>query len=285
MALARASLSASLAQRDDVIWPYLLRGFVNGQLRDYTSAEEDFTTAARILERKPDVDARYVLLNNRAVVRLGRLNQLPTGLGTLLSAERWQLLVAALADLREATELKPDQYQTFATLAQAWHDQGKRDEALTTLNRAVDLTQRQLQSGSARPETVAMLYRNRARWQEEAGNLDGALASLTAITNLELPAVALAKALAETGHLYARAGRYTEAITAYDASLEQDADTPGRMNVLTARAECLLKTKRWSEAVRAFDEVLRSGTPGKANHLAGRALARLRRSHRTAMAR
>jgi tetratricopeptide (TPR) repeat protein len=37
-----------------------------------------------------------------------------------------------------------------------------------------------------------------------------------------------------------------------------------------------LKTKRWSEAALAFDEVLRSGAPGKANHLAGRALARLR---------
>jgi tetratricopeptide (TPR) repeat protein len=127
-----------------------------------------------------------------------------------------------------------------------------------------------------RPETVALLYRNRARWQEQAGDLNGAAASLTAITTLELPAAALAKALAEKGHLYARASKFSEAITAYDASLDQDANAPGRLNILTARAECLLKVKRWPEAAQAFDEVLRSGAPGKANHLAGRALARLR---------
>ncbi len=274
MALARASLSAALSHRDDVVWPYLLRGFANGQLQAYAAAETDFDAALALLERRPDDEARYVLLNNRAVVRLGRLGQLPTHWSALLSGERLWLFALALADLREATSLKPEQYQTFATLAQAYHDQGQRAEALSALDRALDCASRQQRAGTLGPDTVALLYRIRARWQEGAGDIKGALADLARIAALDLPQAARTKALAEAGHLCARAGRYAEAVVDYDQVLAVE---PARLDVQTARAECLLKLKRYGEAARAFDELLRSGVTGKPNVLAGRALARMRK--------
>ncbi len=73
--LAKASLTACVSRRPEVVWTYLLRGVVHGELRAFEAADRDFRTA---LEQLPaGGDARYILLANIGVVhfRQGKLEQ------------------------------------------------------------------------------------------------------------------------------------------------------------------------------------------------------------------
>ena len=110
---ARALLGACLAQRPDFVWLYLLRGFAHQELQDWDAADSDFQKAAQM---RLDDNARYVLLVNRGVlrVRMGRID-------------------AAVADLDAAIKLKPNAYQAFVNLAQAYRRLDKMDLALEQL--------------------------------------------------------------------------------------------------------------------------------------------------------
>src|SRR3954447_13903647 len=64
--LAIEPLNHCLARGQDFAsWIYLLRGFVYGQIGDFTAAEADFE---KVLAHNPTPDALYVLYNNRAVM-------------------------------------------------------------------------------------------------------------------------------------------------------------------------------------------------------------------------
>ncbi len=69
-----------------------------------------------------DENARYVLFVNRGVLRV-----------------RTDRFDEAITDLKAAIELKPNAYQAYVNLAQAYRRQGKLDLALGELHRAVAL--------------------------------------------------------------------------------------------------------------------------------------------------
>ena len=272
MGLARESLTAALSHKPNVVWPYLLRGFASSNLNDYAAAEDDFDAALRLLQERPDPDARYVLLNNRAVVRLGLLAR-KRSQANMPEAQRRvemrQLFDLAMTDLREAMELKPEQYHAFATSGQAFADLGDLTSAVAQINQAIDLAAKH----SAGSDKLALLHRNRARWEEATQDVASALSSLRSAVELERDDTRKAKALAETGHLNVRARQFVQAVAAYDEALRLN---PNQTNVRTLRAECLLKRERWADAAQAFDEILRTGTGTQSKILAGRALARMK---------
>jgi tetratricopeptide (TPR) repeat protein len=281
--LADESLTAALSLKK-MVWPYLLRGFVRGQLQLFQQGESDLSAAEKLLneqrevregneDRKEDVDARYVLLNNRAVMTLGRVAQ-------MRNAKRWtevecqEKFEEALADLRAATKLKSDQYQAFVTAGQAFGERHDPSTALNNIDAAIKKVEKQ---GNTDIATLALLYRIRARWEEEAKRLPEALASLQQAADLFDPmsgAAERAKFLAEIGHVNARNRRFAEAIAAYDEALKLN---DCLIEALKVRAECLLKLERWKEAEEAFDKVIGSTNAPSAKQFAGRALARMKR--------
>ena len=272
MELARASLTAALSHKPNVVWPYLLRGFASSNLNDFIAAEDDFDAALRLLHERPDPDARYVLLNNRAVMRLGLLASKCHEANVPEERRRVEmrkLFDLAMIDLREAMELKPEQYHAFVTSGQAFSELGDPATALAQINEAIKLATKQL----ANRDTLARLHRNRARWEETTKDVASALKSLRTAAELEKDNAHKAKTLAEAGHLNARHQRFAEAVAVYDEALRLNHSLT---NVRTARAECLLKLERWEDAVKAYDEVLRTDAGVQPKHLAGRALARMR---------
>ena len=114
---ARTLLSACLAQRSDFVWLYLLRGFAQEELQAWGAADSDFQKASQM---PLDDNARYVLSVNRGVLRVRQ--------------ERFE---DAVADLKSAIERKPNAYQAYVNLAQAYRRLDKLDLALEQLNRAV----------------------------------------------------------------------------------------------------------------------------------------------------
>ena len=121
--VAVAHLTICQSQRKDLIWIYLLHGFALGQMGDYAAAEADFD---RALEQQPSLATRYVLYNNRGVMRVGQKETRAKGLD----------------DLREAVKLRPDQYQAQASLAEAYRVDGWLDEAARFLDEAIQLAER-----------------------------------------------------------------------------------------------------------------------------------------------
>ena len=142
---AQPCSSACLAQRSDFVWLYLLRGFAQEELQAWAAADSDFQKAAQL---PLDENARYVLVVNRGVLRVRQ--------------ERFE---DAVTDLKAAIELKPNAYQAYVNLAQAYRRLGKLDLALDQLNRAVELE-----------PGLAHLYRLRARLHLERNEPDLALA-------------------------------------------------------------------------------------------------------------
>src|SRR5262249_30170481 len=87
--IAVPHLAICQGQRPKMIWIYLLRGFALGKMEDCAAAEKDFKLA---LDLEPPDTARYVLYNNRGVVRVGQKETRSKG----------------VEDLKEAAALRPD---------------------------------------------------------------------------------------------------------------------------------------------------------------------------------
>src|SRR5262249_13822237 len=110
----------------------LLRGFAQQQLQAWSAADADFQKAAKL---PLDANASYVLCVNRGVLRV-----------------RQERFNDAVGDLRSAVEIKPNAYQAYVSLAQAYRRLNKMALALEQLNRALQLE-----------PALAHLYRLRAR--------------------------------------------------------------------------------------------------------------------------
>jgi len=277
MDLARDSLTAALSHKGNVVWPYLQRGFANGQLHAWDAAEADFDSAEKLLQERDDKDARYVLLNNRAVVHLGRLAQVRKD--RVLSEEaKLKLFEVAMGDLDKAVKLKPEQYHAFVTRAQGFADAGKPDDAVREIDEAIKRAEKE----AKKPDSLlALLYRNRARWQEVVGSGDQRRAQesvAAALDSLRRAAewasdTEKAQVLAESGRIKAHHRRFAEAVADYDQALRLNKNNA---DVLKAHAECLLKLARWADALRDYDELLSLGAGVKPEMLARRAMARLK---------
>jgi tetratricopeptide (TPR) repeat protein len=255
--LVRDALTVCLAQRSDVVWPYLQRGFAHAQLGLYDSADADFREAERLLGDRPDPEARYVLLNNRAVARVGQ--------GRIESA---------FADLDRAVGVKPEMYHAYVTRAQAFHLKNDTGRALASLDEALTRAERSVKDGQVSPETLSLLYRTRAHWQIERKDPAAALRDLDRAAAVEPDKATRARLLRDKAQLLAREGHFKEAVAAFEATLQL---TPRDGDVLLARAECLLNLGRFEDAEEGFTRAIAASPRPAAKALANRAVARLRR--------
>ena len=259
---ARDSLTTCLGKRPDFVWTYLLRGFVQGQLQDYTAADADFARAEQLLKADPDPDARYVLLNNSAVLSIGRL-----------SIGRKKFAEAVLA-LQEAIQLKPDQYQAYVSLSQAYRLQKDMDGAARELDRAVAVAGRLVQTGAVDPATLALLYRNRSRLRLEQGEGKEAIEDLqSAVEQLADDPPAAARAWVEMGRDFQHNRDYKAALAAFDAAAKI---LPQDENALRGRAQTLFQLKRYAECVQALDQFFQQGGAATASLYQARALAKVK---------
>jgi eukaryotic-like serine/threonine-protein kinase len=237
---ARTLLSACLAERADFVWLYLLRGFAHEELQAWGAADADFQKASQL---PLDENAHYVLAVNRGVLRVRQ--------------ERFE---DAITDLKSAIERKPNAYQAYANLAQAYRRSGKMDLALEQLDRAV-----RLEPG------LAHVYRLRARLRLERNEPALALNDFEqAIERENANSPYQADDHVERGRLLLAAGKHAEALNSFDAalSLQKDHSVGQRL-----RAEALFRLGRFDEVIKAFDRYLETGKPQESVYR-GRGLAR-----------
>ncbi|HEY8506620.1 MAG TPA: tetratricopeptide repeat protein, partial [Gemmataceae bacterium] len=243
---ARAALTACLHGRPRFVWALLHRGFALTQLSAgrpdgeaaalLQAAEDDFR---RALSLPRDTEAEYVLLVHRGLLRL-RQDHVPE----------------AAADFEAAVQLRPREFAAHVNLAQARERQGRIEDALHALSRAIE----------ARPG-LAMLYRTRARLHLRRGDANAALADLDAAIRLETDprsAGRLAEDHKERGALLAAAGQTREALDAFDAALQR---RPHYAPALRFKAEVLRGLGRPREALAALDRYLAVVARARDEHL------------------
>jgi eukaryotic-like serine/threonine-protein kinase len=239
--VARMSLTACINQQPALSWPYLCRGFAQGELGETEAAEADYAAAEKILEAHPDEAARYALLVSRGALRIRREELRP-----------------AIDDLTEAIKLKPDDYQAHVNLARAYQLRRQDAEAVREMDQA--LAHSPL---SAR----AALYRTRARLHQKAGRTGAAVRDLDEAARLEpdgLNSAQAAEDLLAKGRLLAQAGDYASAVEALDVALTA---RPDHTATLRARAEALLRLQRPHDALHDLNRLLEgesSRQPGAA---------------------
>jgi serine/threonine protein kinase/tetratricopeptide (TPR) repeat protein len=225
---ASAQLGSCLAQRPDFVWLYLQRGFAQGELQAFDAAEADFQKA---LQLPLDDFARYVLFTNRGVLRIKENRP-----------------GDAVTDLTAAIKLKPNEYQAYVNLAQAYRRLDKMDQALEQLHRAVELE-----------PTLAHLYRLRARLHLERKEPALALKDFDQAIRRESPdSPALVDYRVERGRLLLRDGKHQGALADFDAALRLRKDHPLAQRL---RAEALFQLGRYPEVIEAFDRYLETGKP------------------------
>jgi tetratricopeptide (TPR) repeat protein len=231
-------------QKPDLVWVYLLRGFAHGQVKDYRAAEADFDEALRL---KPTDAARYVLFNNRGVMRVGQ-------------KERW---AEGVDDLRKAAVLRPDQHQAHASLAEAYQLKGRLEDAARELGEAIARADRHVRAGDLRPATEALLYHRLARLHLQRKDRDAAVRDLAEAARLAANDPPLrARAEADRGRVLHVQERFAEALAAYDEALKAD---PKRVDVIRWRGEVLQVQGDYSRAASAFDDYLdKGGAPSAA---------------------
>jgi serine/threonine protein kinase/tetratricopeptide (TPR) repeat protein len=237
---ARILLSACMAERSDFVWLYLLRGFAQQELQAWAEAESDFEKAAAIAR---DDNARYVLAVNRGILRIrtGRIDD-------------------AIKDLDGAITLKPNAYQAYVNVAQAYRAQGKLAQALNRLDHAI-----KLEPG------VAHLYRLRARLNLERKEPDLALKDFDrAIKNQGTAGPFPVDDHIDRGRLLLGRGDYAAALASFEKGLALEHDHAAGQRL---RAEALFRLGRFQDVIEAFDRYLKKGKPLESVYR-GRGLAR-----------
>ncbi len=227
-AAAQAGLLACQSRRPKFVWAYLLKGFAEAELREFDLAEADFQRAQ---ELGLDHEAQYVMLVNRGVLRIKRTQN-----------------DAAIADLEAAVALKPNQFQAYVNLAQAYQNLNRLADATQTLDRAI-----------ARDSRQALLYRARSLVYRAWSRADQALEDLRhAIASSSPDDPLLASDYIEQGLLLHLSGRDEEALTACEQAMSRDAS---RLDIQSLRGVVLVALKRFDEAIPAFDRCLSKGKP------------------------
>ena len=237
---ARALFSACLAQRTDFVWLYLLRGFAQEELQAWDEADSDFRQAAQL---PLDENTRYVLLVYRAVLRI-----------------RTDKCADAITDLQQAIKLKPNAYQAFVNMANAYRKLGDRDQAVAQLNHALELE-----------PGLAHLYRLRARLELESNQPDRALVDFSQAIERETPnSPYRVDDLVDRGRLLLA---HQETRRGPLVVLCRVGLAPDHPQALRLQAEALFHLGRFDQVVAAFDRYLEAGKPLESVYR-GRGLAR-----------
>jgi serine/threonine protein kinase/Tfp pilus assembly protein PilF len=257
---ARVSLTECLNQKKlstNVVWIYLMRGFAEGQLKDFEDAEKDFQAALKILESEKDDEALYVLYNNRGILRIGQPGEFSEG----------------VRDLEEAINLNSKKYHAYLSLAQAYFQKTEPDAAVRKENEilALQLIDRAIKETK---ETTAksLLYRERSRFQAKRNDYQAALGDLEQSIALESESsLTRAKAQIDRGRILQKLNRNVEALAAYDLALQSHSEL---VDAYRWRGEALFKLKRFPEALQAFDQYLEKGGKATAKVYQAQALVR-----------
>jgi tetratricopeptide (TPR) repeat protein len=270
---AHTSFTICAQLRPAFPWTFLLRGFLDGQLKDFAEARADFRRA----EQLPlDPWERYTLHNNRGYVALAQGDA-----------------AAAVGDLAEAVKLRPQLYNARLNLAEAyarskelewaataWACSGATWAAAATwyariqeLDRAVAEMGEALRLQPGR----ASLYRSRARLHFRREDRAAALHDLEEAIRLEQAGTPSAALLGrdhlERAQVLHQVGRNAEALAGCVAALCLLPNDPA---VHRLHGEVLLRLHRHAEALAAFDRFLEhQGRPDVAFYRA-RARARVR---------
>ena len=197
----------------------------------FEAAEADFRKA---LNCGLVGDLRYALHMNRGVLRFQRLR-----------------LDEAVADFERAAALDPTRYHAFASLASALSKQGRRDEAIGRLDRAIAL----------KPD-LAALYRDRALIRLDGGDpplasAEAGLRDLDAAIRREPPnGRDAAGDHARRARLLRGLGRYGEALAAAAAAV---AIAPDLAEPHRERVAALLELRRYGEVIDSCDVALAQG--------------------------
>ncbi len=169
----------------------------------------------------------------------------------------------AVADLRRAIRMKPKDYQPYVSLAQVYQKQGRRDEAVAQLDAAVALE-----------PGLAFLYRLRARLHLEGKDFDAALQDAGRAIAAEVQsgsAPTLARDYVEKGRVLYLCRRYGEAVAACDEALKL---RPNFAPAHLQRADAALRLGQYREAADSLDAYLKNGGKPQAGVYQARAVAR-----------
>jgi serine/threonine protein kinase/tetratricopeptide (TPR) repeat protein len=257
--MAKLIVDGCIERAPERAWLYVLRGVASGQAAvqarvagnnpafaagafeaaaesAFAAAEADFGQALEFLDRAPNDELRYAVLNDRALMRFqrGRLDD-------------------AVADLRAATRLDARHFNAFASLAQVLQRGKKWDEAVEQFSQAIALK-----------PALAALYRGRAAVLEERDDQTpehraAALRDLDEAIRLpESNASVKAGDHAARATVLRRERRFDDALAACDDALKivPDFDVAHRLRVMT-----LLDLNRADEVIRSCDGALARGKP------------------------
>jgi tetratricopeptide (TPR) repeat protein len=222
---AKAGFTACLGRRPDFVWARLLRATAQSLLDEFEPAEADF---AEVLRQTDDPLARAVALVNRGAMWAKRHRP-----------------DAAVADLREAIRLQPDDPAGYLNLAEVYRDRREWDPAVAALDQAL-----------ARRPDDALLYHTRARLQLQRGDRAAAAHDFEqAIAHAPAGAAAerLASDCVELAHLQHQAREYRAALASCNAALRAQPDYPPAYR---QRADTLLAQEHYREAGEALDHYL-----------------------------
>jgi tetratricopeptide (TPR) repeat protein len=253
--LARENLNICL-EKKRIVWVYLMRGYAEGLLKEYETAEQDFDDALKLLESDQNQEGYYVLYNNRGIMRIGA--------GQFAQGE---------ADLRQAIQTNPTKYHAYLSLALAYFQKEEKDAAVrkSNLGEASTLIDQAIRVADE-SATRANLYRTLSQFHIKAENYQAALEDLDQSISLEPEASPTrAKAQIDRGRILQKRNRNDEALSAYDAALKTQ---PELVDAYRWRGETLFKLKRFSEAIQSFDQYLEKGGKVTAKVYESRAMAR-----------
>jgi tetratricopeptide (TPR) repeat protein len=254
-AQAKHLLTNCLKEHGNLVWIYLMRGFAHGQLDEFEAAEADF---AKALDLKPPEDARYVLHANRGVMRIRQVTK--------------EAVEKGIEDFKEAIRLKPKEYQAYASLAQVYESQGRLDLAVPYLDQAIARAVKQ-------KVNAALLYRSRARLDEQMGSLEKALGDLERTIREDWAddspegVTDVARDYADKGRLLSRMRLYDQALGAHEKAL---ALRPRLAAAHLGRAQALRHLQMYPESVNAYGEYFKDNARPVPGAYLGRALARSR---------
>ena len=258
---AESSLDSCVRSNPDVAGLYLLRALVFGEegtqslgeieferpgeasaspLKEqaddaFAAAEADYR---RALDLKPNDDLRYVLLANRGLLRL--------------QSDRLDL---AVADLRAAIRLQPNQYQAHTTLGQVFLRKGRPDDAHAAFTLAI--------GSHPEPIVLAGLYRSRALLYAPRKGLnpeerEAALRDLDESLRYEPDKARQAGDHVWRARLFFSGGQSVLALGACDAALKLAPDDPEAHRV---RISALMELKRYEEVLASSDAYFARGKP------------------------
>jgi serine/threonine protein kinase/tetratricopeptide (TPR) repeat protein len=280
--LAEQGFNYCLDQRHDFVWLYLMRGYARAQLAEnwgrpqqYEAAEQDYQAALKLIQVNAGSDteaagnpaARYVLLNNRAVMRFGQ-----------------RRFADGYADLREAIGTSPRQYKAYVSLGTAYQEEiladapapqaialmvGRADalvsswllcryrqaldRSLAAFDQAVDRAKDLVQAGEERKAVLARLYSNRALLHQKRGDRAAALADFDRAIQAGTPGSrSIARAYASKGRLLELDGRFADAVQAYNAAIKSQ---PNYTDPYLWKAEALYQIGTPAGYAEAIDSV------------------------------